>query len=117
MKVNFFCWKLYWLRLPYKKILYAKDLIPQAMIGCDLNFEQVENLNHVFIQCNFAQHCWDLLSNLCQRCKPSFLPSLFEFISNDVVGKKLTSLVTYLTWQLCQARNDRIFQDQHNITM
>ena len=52
-----------WNRLPFKVLLVRRGILPHILTNCDLCNNVSKDLNHVLVECAYAVHCWNLLSN------------------------------------------------------
>jgi hypothetical protein len=115
-KVNFFFWVLM-----HKKVLTGENLIKRGIIGphrCSLCCNALETMDHLFVDCPFAQEVWNLFLHDLNVTAPTQITVVTLFSSwkaryphvvqsKSIWNRIWQAIPKYLCWKIWLARNDR----------
>lgn len=108
-KVKVFLWRYCRNSLPVRNVLRGRGV--PVPIACSLCVGDVEHMNHLFLDCKYAQECWQEVNlNFSAREEEfahEWLINMLSRASND----SLTKIATVL-WGIWYVRNKRIFESK-----
>ncbi|XP_071740986.1 uncharacterized protein [Rutidosis leptorrhynchoides] len=113
-KVNFFLWRARLNKLPDKCNLLDKGIAIQNLFcsSCNVN---IEDIQHVFFECNIASQVWAYIATWIEVNIPSWhaFDEMWNWIKTSRQNIKINiiiEVICYATlWTLWRFRNDNIF--------
>eukprot|EP00253_Pinus_taeda_P022763 PITA_22763 len=118
-KVNLFFWILM-----HKKILTGENLLKRKIAGlyrCSLCKEAMETMDHLFVDCSFANKVWTLILQGLKAAIPTKISFVDLFLSwkyhyplsslNSSWARIWITIPKFVCWKLLLARNEQIFNN------
>lgn len=117
--VNFFFWILM-----HKKVLTGENLLKRKIAGphrCSLCKEAMETMDHLFVDCSFANKVWALILQGLKAEIPTKISIVDLFLSwkycyplsslNSLWPRIWIIVPKFVCWKLWLARNEQIFNN------
>ncbi|GMI67424.1 hypothetical protein HRI_000411700 [Hibiscus trionum] len=118
-KVKNFLWMLIIKRLPTKEFLKDRGiLMSEAHLLCPWCGSEIEDIDHLFIRCNFAISFWKLFCDWWNIPwpNPNSVETFFNFCLDLHWGSNSSSpwltCVAAAFWSIWLARNEKLFQNK-----
>lgn len=108
-KHRVFFWLLLRDRLSTRNILKRKNMVLQSYncVLCDLSSE--ETVHHLFLQCEFAKQCWQMLG--VDIPFDIEFPEAMVFLRDAIQSQFFMEAVILLCWAIWMTRNAFIFRN------
>ncbi|CAN1795633.1 Putative ribonuclease H protein At1g65750, partial [Linum perenne] len=114
-KVSCFCWKVFFSKIATVDNLQRKGFaFVNKCVLCNANLESVD---HIFLDCDFASKVWTLLSSrlsifgLFHSSIASFIVGWKELNCVQSFSSVMKVLLHAVLWYIWKERNSRIFKD------
>lgn len=123
-KVNCFSWRLALNRIPVKYNLSQRGIrCSDEMCSlcdemCSLCDKEIESVDHVFAQCEFAKEVWGWISNWCglkminHDCLKQQIESLTSHAKSAKERNFYLVLAQAVCWIIWKTRNERTFMNK-----
>jgi hypothetical protein len=109
MKHKVFFWLLIKDRLSTRDLLSRKNMSISDVI-CDLCILQKrESMPHLFLRCNFAKACWQMIGALVPTARPVL--HIFNNIRRKLQVPFFMEIIILMSWSIWTVRNDWIFNN------
>ncbi|PWA39937.1 reverse transcriptase domain-containing protein [Artemisia annua] len=117
IKANILGWRLEMNRLPTTDLLLQRKIaIPSTT--CLLCNASVESIQHIFLECPFADILWSLMLSWCKipLRRPLQAKDLFELHMDPFIppnkAKHINLIVLSYCWTIWKIRNERVFSNK-----
>jgi hypothetical protein len=109
MKHKVFFWLLIKDRLSTRDLLSRKNMNLSDVI-CDLCILQKrESMPHLFLRCNFAKACWQMIGAMVPTARPVL--HIFNNIRRKLQVSFFMEIIILMSWSIWTVRNDWIFNN------
>lgn len=109
-KMKVMLWRFCRNTIPVRNILRGRGV--PVPIGCPMCVGDIEHMNHLFIDCNYAKECWHEVGLDFDTREEEYahvwLINVLASASNDVLIK-----ISTVIWGIWFARNKRIFENKN----
>ncbi|XP_063936211.1 uncharacterized protein LOC135147251 [Daucus carota subsp. sativus] len=95
--------------LPVRNLLRGRGVL--VSVGCSLCVGDIEHVNHLFLDCQFAQDCWSEVNLNYNDREEEYAHEWFLNMLSKAPNDVLIRIATVL-WDIWFVRNKRVFKNR-----